>query len=63
PSAGELEELYAITDGQTLTETLHDMVLDGIEAGHNLHMLYAEIAHIVPLWPVLPDVTPQGIEG
>ncbi len=63
PLDEQIEALLAISDGEELTQALHEMVLDGIEAGHNLHMLYAELARIVPLWPVLPEVSPQGIEG
>ncbi len=63
PPAAQMEELLAISDGEELSQALYDMVLDGIDAGYNLQMLYAEIARTVPLWPVLPYVSPQGIEG
>jgi len=59
----ELQDLYAITDGEELTQTLHEMVLDAIDAGYHLRMLQAEINRIVPLWPVLPPLGPRGIEG
>ncbi len=63
PSEEELQDLLNITEGDELFEALHELVLDGIDAGYNLRMLHAEIARIVPLWPVLPPVGPKGAEG
>nr|MBN1228310.1 SEC-C domain-containing protein [Anaerolineae bacterium] len=63
PSPEQLQALLEISDSDELVEQLHDLVLDGIEEGHNLRMLYAELNRIVPLWPVLPGVSAQGIEG
>ncbi len=63
PTAEELHDLLTIRDGDELREMLRNLILDGMEAGHHLRMLHAEIMRIVPLWPVLPPVTPTGIEG
>jgi preprotein translocase subunit SecA len=62
-TADELADLLAITDEEALHEELHELILDGVEAGHNMRMLHAEIARIVPLWPVLPPIGPRGAEG
>jgi hypothetical protein len=59
----ELADLLAITDEEELQAELHELILDAIEAGHNMRMLHAEIARIVPLWPVLPPIGPRGAEG
>ncbi len=63
PTPEHLRDLLAITDGEELQEALHELILDGIEAGHNLRMLHAEIVRIVPLWPLLPGIGPHGVEG
>src|SRR5574341_1260088 len=63
PSNEDLQDLLGIEEGDELIEVLNEMVLDGVDAGHHLRMLYAEIARIVALWPVLPPLGPQGIEG
>ncbi|MBN1311658.1 MAG: SEC-C domain-containing protein [Anaerolineae bacterium] len=63
PSEEEMQDLLSITDSRDLSDTLHDMVLDGIDEGYNLLMLYAEIMRIVPIWPLLPAVGPRGVEG
>jgi preprotein translocase subunit SecA len=63
PSAEEMAELQQVDDPEELTGALHELVLDGIEAGHNLAMLYAEIARVVPMMPPLPAVTQHGLEG
>jgi preprotein translocase subunit SecA len=63
PDGEMLEDLLAIEDDDELVEALHDLILDGMDEGHHLHMLYAEIARTVPLWPVLPAVGAGGIEG
>ncbi len=63
PSGEQIQSLLQITDGEALSEELYEMVLDGIEAGHNIRMMLAEISRVVPLWPVPPVVHPHGIEG
>ncbi len=63
PDEDELHDLLSITDAEDLRDTLHEMVLDGIEAGYHMRMLQAEVQRIVPPWPVLPPIGPQGIEG
>jgi preprotein translocase subunit SecA len=63
PTEEELQNLLAIIDGEELLEVLHEHVLDAIDENHNYRMLFADLARIVPPWPVLPSVTAQGIEG
>ena len=63
PSEEELRNLLAITDGEELLEVLHEHVLDAIDENYNYRMLFADLARVVPPWPVLPSVTAQGIEG
>src|SRR5690606_18305058 len=63
PDDDDLRDLLSITEGEELLEALHELVLDGMEDGYHLQMLYAEILRIVPLWPVLPSVSARGIEG
>src|SRR5690606_22254810 len=63
PDDDGLRELLSITEGEELLEALQELVLDGMEDGYNLQMLYAEILRVVPLWPVLPGMGARGIEG
>lgn len=63
PTNEELQEILGITDAQELNEALQGLVLDGIDAGYNMRMLYAEIARIVPIWPLLPPVGAKGPQG
>jgi preprotein translocase subunit SecA len=63
PSADDLAALYQITDSDHLQRTLSSLVTDGIERGHPLFMLYAEVARIVPLLPPLPAISQNGVEG
>ncbi len=63
PTADELAELLTLSDAATLQEELHQRVLDGIDQGYPLHMLYVEIARIVPPWPPLPAIGAHGIVG
>ncbi|MCC6905114.1 MAG: hypothetical protein IT326_04665, partial [Anaerolineae bacterium] len=58
-----LQALLSITNGDELTRELNTLITDGIEQGHNLRMLHADIARIVPLWPVAPPFGPRGIEN
>jgi preprotein translocase subunit SecA len=62
-SEEELQDILAITEDKELYETLHELVLDGIDEGHNLRLLSGEIARIVPIWPVLPAITKDGVPG
>ena len=63
PDPDAMQDLLAINDTEELHNALHEMILDGIEQGHNIRMLHGEVARIVPLWPVLPELGPHGIEG
>jgi preprotein translocase subunit SecA len=63
PSSEAMQDILAITDTRDLSDTLHDLILDGMEAGHHMQMLYAEITRIVPVWPPLPAIGAHGIEG
>jgi preprotein translocase subunit SecA len=63
PTAEQIHHLLSISNGDELSEALHELVLDGIDAGHNLRMLHAELSRVAPLWPVLPGVTAHGIDG
>jgi preprotein translocase subunit SecA len=63
PSGEQIQALLQITDGEMLSDELHEMILDGIDAGHNIRMMLAEISRVVPLWPVPPVVHPHGMEG
>jgi preprotein translocase subunit SecA len=63
PTADQLKDLLAITEGEELEQALHDLVLDGMDAGYHMLMLQAEIARVVPLWPVLPVISQRGVEA
>jgi preprotein translocase subunit SecA len=62
-SEEELQDILALTDDQELYDILHELVLDGIDEGHNLRLLIGEIARIVPVWPVLPAIAQDGVPG
>jgi preprotein translocase subunit SecA len=59
----DLQALLEISNADDLSDRLRDLILDGIDAGHNNLMLYAELMRIIPLWPAFPAISQNGIEG
>ncbi len=63
PDAEDLQFLLSLYDADDLHNEMRERVLDAIDEGYNIRILYAEIARTVPLWPVAPRINASGAEG
>lgn len=63
PDAEDLQYLLSLRSADELYNEMRERVLDGIDEGYNIRILYAEIARTVPLWPVAPRINANGAEA